>query len=67
MIRTRIRFRAGGDFRRGVWHEKTPPEPSVLAHAGFWDSGLCWYCYPITKAPQASINAQRLSKKSVLK
>ena len=41
VIRARIRPRAGGDFRRSVWHEKTPPEPSVLAHAGFWDSGLC--------------------------
>ena len=57
-----------GDFRRGVWHEKTPPEPSVLAHAGFWDSGLCLVtATPSRKRPQASINAQRLSKKSVLK
>ena len=68
VIRTRIRPRAGGDFRQGVWHEKTPPEPSVLAHAGSWDSGpMSGYCYAITKAPQASINAQRLSKRSVLK
>ena len=41
VIRARIRPRAAVDFRWGVWHEKTPPEPSVLAHAGFWDSGLC--------------------------
>ena len=49
VIRTRIRPRAAVDFRRGVWEEKTPPEPSVLAHAGWPMSG---YCYPITKRPK---------------
>ena len=52
VIRTRIRPRAGGDFRRGVWHEKTPPEPSVLAHAGFGTLAYVWYCYHVTKRPR---------------
>ena len=67
VIRTRIRPRAGGDFRRGVWHEKARLSRLCWPTRGFGTLAYVWYCYPITKAPQASVNAQRLSKKSVLK
>ena len=67
VIRTRIRPRAGGDFRRSVWHEKARLSRLCWPTRGFGTLAYVWYCYLITKAPQASINAQRLSKKSVLK
>ena len=68
VIRVRIRPRAAVDFRRGVWHEKARLSRLCWPTRGFGTLAYVWgYCYPITKAPQASINSRRLSKKPVLK